>query len=206
MTDLSSLLGDLERALAAHDLDLVASVRRTIFEGHPTTVAAAEAGYKLGLDALYRRHDLDAAAQRFRETVRRKDGKWSPAARVSLALILLRQKKHQQALFELRKATSADPPTLLSAQAAGLVAVVLADAQKPGAEIERARDNAKSLLTRLVSSTDPETAGGAAFMLGMEFKFDGDRSNARTWLEQALASGALPEDAQRLAARSLEGL
>lgn len=206
MTGLSSLLGDLERALAIRDLDLAASVRRTIVEGHPGTTAAAESAYKLGLDALYRRHDLDAAVRWFRGVVRAKAPKWSAAARVSLALVLLRQQKHQRALFELRKAASADPPTLLSAQAAGLAAVALAGARRPGAEVERARDQAKSLLTRLTASSDPEIGGGAAFILGMEFKFDGDRQKARTWLERAVASGVLSEDERCLAEQSLEEL
>ena len=206
MTNLASLLSDLERALSAEDLDLVASVRRTICDGHPSSPAAAEASYKLGLDALYRRQDLDGAAEYLREAVRKKDNQWSPAARVSLALVLLSQKKYQQALFELRKAASVQPPTLLSAQAAGLTAVALADAKKPGAEVERAREKAKAILLQLASASDAVTASVAAFMLGVEFKFEGEREKARTWLERALAADQLPAQERRLAEGALQTL
>ena len=150
MASLEQLLKDLERALEIGDLDQVASVRRTIADAAPDVKEGAEAWYKLGLDALFRKGDRNVAAECFRSAAKAKIQPWSSSARVSLGLVLASHEKHQQAAFELRKAIGALGPSLLQAQAFGLLVVVLRQG-KQGAEAERARKEHMALLARIAS-------------------------------------------------------
>src|SRR5688500_15411197 len=121
MATLKDLQRDLARALEAGDPDQIASVRRTIASGFPDTPEAAEANYRLGLDQLFRGKNLEEAAKHLREATKAKAPPWSIASRVSLGLVMLRQGKAQQAIFELRRVAGIKPPTIHSAQAAGFV-------------------------------------------------------------------------------------
>lgn len=204
MVALKDLQRDLARALEANDLDAAASVRRAIVDNHEG-LEVAEAAYKLGLDALYRKKDLAAAADLLRQAGKAKHPDWSLPARVSLGLVLLAAGKPQQAVFELRKAASAKPASLLTAQAAGLIALALAQSN-PGAEVERARDKFKSALEALTKNQPPEVEAWAALYLGMEFKHDGMREDARKWLLRAQTLQCLPEAESESLARSLAQL
>jgi tetratricopeptide (TPR) repeat protein len=188
---LQDLLRDLEGALKASDHDRVASVRRTIVAQYPGTPEGAEASYKLGLDALFRERSPDEAAEHFRAALKAKSS-WAAAARISLAIILLRQGKSQQGMFELRKVVSADPPTIASAYAKGLIVVALREA-KNAKEAERAHEEHKKLLSRVAEIATGEDKALAHFMLGMEHKFDGEREPAKKHLCAALEAGGLPE-------------
>ncbi len=205
MASLKELEGDLSRAIEAADLDRIASVRRTIATGHPDTPAAAQAHYRLGLDLLFRTKNLEEAAEHLREAAKAKAAPWSMAARVSLALILLRQGKPQQAIFELRRVAGLKPPTIHSAQAAGFVVLALRETGNR-TEADRARKAQLDVLALLVNSPDAETAALAHQMLGMEHKFVGERAQAKRHLEAALASPALPPDARRSAEKAMEDL
>lgn len=200
MALLQDLQRDLDRALAAGDLGAAAQVRRTIADGHPDTPQGAEARYRLGLHLLFQERNLDAAAEAFRAAAKAKQRPWSGQARVSLGLVMLRQGKHQQAIFELRRVASAEPPTLVSAQAAGLVVLGLKESGK-GPEAERARTSYLKLLDTLVRTGDELTRPYAQLMLGMEHKHDGRRDLARPLLEAAAAADSLP-DAERTQAQA----
>jgi tetratricopeptide (TPR) repeat protein len=198
VASLPDLLKDLDRALAAGDLEALNAVRRTIADGHPETDAGAEAAYKLGLAALFLEGKLDDAGERFRAAAKSKSTAWSPAARTSLGIVLWRQGKPQQAVFELRKVASAKPPTIASAQALGFVVLVHRETNN-GPEAERARTEQMKLLGEIARSPTPGDAALANFMLGMEFKYEGRRPDARRHLEAALASHALStEDEDRI--------
>jgi Flp pilus assembly protein TadD len=117
-------------------------------------------------------------------------GQWATLARSALGMVLLRQGKHQQAVFELRKVASVTPPTVLSAHGWGLVVYALRES-KNMKEAERARGEHKKVLIKLTQSKSPEDAAIGNFMLGMEYKFDGDRTLAKQHFTTALA-GPLP--------------
>lgn len=204
MAKLSDLLRDLDRALAADDQDTAASVRRTIAEGHPGTPEAAEAHFKLGLFQLFKRQDLDAAATHLREAAKAKHAVWSPQARISLGLILHRQGKFQQAVFELRRVSGMTPPSLITAQAAGLVVLSLRSDGK-AQEAERARGQQLDMLDKLTRSLAGEEQAMARFMLGMEHKHDGRRDKAKPLLQAAL-TGGLPAAEAAVAKRALADL
>jgi tetratricopeptide (TPR) repeat protein len=195
---LSDLEQDLARALGAGDFNRAGSVRETIADAHGTTEAGAEANYKLGLAVLFGTGDLERAAERFRLAIQVKGSRWSGPARTSLGLVLHRLGKPQQALFELRKVAAAKPPSVASATALGLVALVLKDMNQP-AEFERARKEQLKLLEGLLKAADAEEAALASYMLGMEYKYEGRRAEAKKYLERALASEALgPEEKARI--------
>ncbi len=186
---IQDLVRDLERALQSGDHDRVASVRRTIAHQYPETPAGAEASYKLGLDALFRKRNADEAAEHFRAAVKAKST-WSAPARTSLAIVLLRQGKGQQGMFELRKIASASPPTIASAYAQGLLVLALREAKK-GPEAEKAHQEHKRMLLKVAETSTGEDKALAHFMLGMEHKIDGEREPAKKQLQAALAVGAL---------------
>jgi len=205
METLDELEKDLERSLKVDDFEAVASVRRSITQLHPDTPPAAEAHYKLGLDALFRQRSLDAAADHFRASAKLKISQWSLPARMSLGLVLLRQGKPQQAIFELRRVASAEPPTAQSAQAAGMVVVALLE-QGKSAEADRARQQHRRILERLCKQDEGVDASMGYFMLGMEKKFDGDRTGAKAALEAALATPHLPEEYRQQVQRAIADL
>jgi hypothetical protein len=118
-------------------------------------------------------------------------------------MILLKQGKTQQALFELRKVAGTTPPTIISASAWGLLVVALRETNQPK-EAARARTEHKRVLTRLTGSTVPEDAAIAHFMLGMEYKFDGERALAKKHFETALKGNALPEREKSQAEEALK--
>lgn len=201
MATLSELSGRLERALAAGDLDLVARERAAIAVAFPESEQGAEAAYKLGLDALYRRRDLEAAALQMRAAAKVK-GVYGALARSALGLILLRQGKAQQAIFELRKVASTTPPTIVSASAYGLLVYALRET-KQLKEGERARVEHKRVLAKLTESANAEDAALAHFQLGVEHKFDGDRALAKRHLQAATQGSALPARERALALAAL---
>lgn len=201
MAGLKDLERDLARALEAGDLDQLASVRRLIVEQHPESPTAGEAGYKLGLDALFRRGDLAEAAERFRAASKLK-GPWAIPARTSLGIVLAHQGKAQQGMFELRKVAAADPPTLASVQAWGLIVIALREA-KQSKEAERARGEQRKALQRLAADGTPEERAFAHFLLGIEHKFDGERDLAKKHLTAAVQGTALPEQERALATAAL---
>lgn len=202
MAKLTELLRDLGRALEGGDLDQVAAVRRTIVETHEATQEGAEAAYKLALDTLFRQRDPDRAAEYLRIAGKSKVDQWSLPARVSLGLLLLRQGKHQQAAFELRKVAALKPPTVLTAQAQGFLVLALYE-QKNGKEAQRIRGEQLKTLEGLTRSAHPPEAALAQLMLGLEYKFDGQRAEAKRHLTAAVDSGQLPKEDLGLAQKAL---
>lgn len=203
MTSLAELNRDLERALQGGDLDQVASVRRAISAQFPDAEEGAEASYKLGLDALFRGRDLEAAAEHLRGAAKAKSARWSHPARLSLGLVLLRQKKPQQAVFELRRVAGLRPPTLLAAQAAGFLEIALREG-KQAKEAEKARAQLFELLGAVAGGSDAEEAAHAHLLLGLEHKFDGRRQEAKRHLAQAAESALLPAEERARAAAALK--
>ena len=148
---------------------------------------------------------MDRAAELLRAAAKTKDPAWSPPARVSLGIVLMRQQKAQQAVFELRRVAGNKKQDLLSAQAWGLIVLAHRE-QNNQKEAERARQEQLKLLERL-SKTAPEAEAALAHLtLGLERKHDGERAPARKHIEAALASGRLPKDEAAIARAALEDL
>lgn len=206
MAELKDLLRDLTRALEANDHAASAAVRRTIVENHGGQPEAAEAGFKLGLHLLFKERDIDGAVSVLRGAAKAKHPVWSPQARISLGQLLMRQGKHQQAVFELRRVAGSTQATLVSAQAAGLVVIALREAQQ-GPQAERARAQYLDILERLTDGEGSDVERALAqHMLGLEHKHDGRRDLARPLLAAALESGALPKDEHAQAERAIAEL
>jgi tetratricopeptide (TPR) repeat protein len=187
---LDALKKDVDRAIKAGDPEKIALAWRAIATGHPDTSDAAEAEYRLGLDALFRVKNMDQAGEHFRTAAKAK-GVYAMAARSSLGLVLLRQGKPQQGIFELRKVAGTAPPTILSASAWGLLVVAFRESNN-AREAERARTEHRRALQKLIESNVAEDSALANFMLGMEHKHDGERAPAKKLLQTALDSGKLP--------------
>jgi tetratricopeptide (TPR) repeat protein len=199
---LKDLLRDLARALEEGDRERIARVRRLIADGHSETSEAAEASYKLGLDALFLDLDLDRAVEHFRKAAKTKSALWSQAARVSLGMALFRQGKQQQAIFELRKAAGQKPPTIAAAHALAVISGFLRQMNN-AAEADRARAEQMKLLVELTKSSSKEDAALAHYMLGVELKYEGKRADARRHFEAALGGALDPTFVGR--AKSLLG-
>jgi predicted Zn-dependent protease len=201
---LKSLKADLDRELKKGDWDKVAAARAAIVAAYPETEEGAEASYKLALDAIYRKKNLEEAANHLRNAVKVKSP-WSGIARSTLGIVLLRQGKAQQAAFELRRVAGQNPPTIFSASAQGLLVIALRETNQPK-EAERARAQHKQILAKLTQSATPEDAAMANFLLGMEYKFDGERDIAKRHLAAAIESKKLPNDERAIAERALSEL
>ncbi|MEQ8272484.1 MAG: hypothetical protein RMA76_03240 [Deltaproteobacteria bacterium] len=202
MASLQELLRDLDRALKANQDPI--PTRLAIAEAFPETPEGARARYELGLTALYLQQ-LDRAEVHLRAAAKAKQKTWSHLARTSLGLVLLTQGKHQQAVFELRRAASAQPPNLMVAQAAGLLHgafVQIGNAK----EATKARAQHLAILDGLTKHEDAATAALAKYLRGMEHKFDGERAPAKTLLAAALEGDRLPPDERSSAERALSAL
>ncbi len=192
MVPLATLLADLTRALS--DAEQATAVRRTIVEQYPDTEAGAEAAYKLGLEALFLGRSLEQAESYFRSATKSKSAVWGPPARVSLGIVLARMGKAQQAAFELRKVIGAKPATILGAQAAAMLASVMAEQKQPK-EVDKARQQAQDILKQLIEKGPDQAL--AHYLMGLEKKHEGNRVLARQHLEAALAAGLVGEEAER---------
>jgi tetratricopeptide (TPR) repeat protein len=190
MTTLDQLRTDLTNALELGDLARIAEARRAIVQSFPESEAAAEANYKLGLNALFLEGNLEAAIDAFRAAAKVKAGGWNQAARTSLGIALMRDGKPQQAVFELRKAAAQKPPNLAAAQALSIVVTIFRQ-EKNAKEADRARAEQIKLLEQVASASDPASAALATFFLGVEHKFDGQRELAKKTIQAALAKGLL---------------
>ncbi|MBI4818178.1 MAG: hypothetical protein HY791_18085 [Deltaproteobacteria bacterium] len=193
MADLEELKKDLARTLKLKDDERVAEVRRTIGDAFPETPAGAVANYKLGLYLLMKLGKVDEAIERFRLVTTHKDKVYGPIARVTMAQLLFKRGKSQQAIFELRKAASASPPTVTSVQAHAFLVIFLTELKKKD-EAARAKKDHLAALEALAGRDDVEASSYGHFMLGLELLHEGRKPDARTRLESALSRGGLAED------------
>jgi tetratricopeptide (TPR) repeat protein len=201
MADLADLKQDLESALTAGDEARARTVRLRIVGAYPESTEAAEASFRLGLDALFRQKAVLEAEQHLRVAAKIKQSEWSPVARLSLGLVLVRQGKLQQGVFELRRVASLKPSNLVSAQAQGFLVLAFQEARK-SEEADRARTDFLRVLRELADGGQASERDLAAYMLGMEFKGLGQRDHARRELMRAL-KGNLPEDTRQSAETAL---
>jgi tetratricopeptide (TPR) repeat protein len=188
---LDALKKDLDRAIKAGDPDKIAAAWQALANSYPDTPDGGDASYRLGLDALFRGKSLDKAAELFRVALKSK-GTHALSARSSLGLVLMRQGKHQQGVFELRKVAGTTPPTIFSISAWGLLVVAFKELGNMK-EAERAHVEHKRALEKMTASKVAEDAALAHYMLAMEYKIDGERAIAKRHLEAALATKALPK-------------
>ncbi|MBI2376942.1 MAG: hypothetical protein HYV07_23280 [Deltaproteobacteria bacterium] len=205
MADLEDLKKDLARALKLKDDARAAEIRRTIGDAFPDTPAGAVANFKLGLYLLMKAGQVDEAVERFRKVTTHKDKVYGPIARVTLAQVLFRQGKGQQAIFELRKAAGASPPTVTSVQAHAFLVMFLTELKKKD-EAARARKDQLAALEALAARDEVEAASYGSFLLGLELAFEGKRADAKARLSGALDKGGLAEEDAAQARAALEAL
>lgn len=188
----------IERAVEEGRLEDALRLREQWLNQAPESVEAAQAGYQAALSRLFQ-DQVDRALELLREVVRTRCAPWAGMARVSLATLLLKMNKVQQATFELRKASN--ETSLTGVQAQALLAEALTASGK-GQDAEKVRDAMKKRLAQL--GLDGGVDGAlASLMLGMEHKRDGERSEARRHLQRALDAPELPEEHRALARQAL---
>jgi tetratricopeptide (TPR) repeat protein len=187
---LDALKKDLDREIKGGDPEKIATAWQAIAAAHPESAEGGDASYRLGLDSLFRKKNLERAAECFRAAAKTK-GSHAVAARSSLGLVLIRQGKSQQGIFELRKVAGTTPPTILSVSAWGLLVVAFKEAGNMR-EAERAHTEHKRALEKMTQSKVAEDSAIAHYMLAMEYKIDGERAIAKRHLEAALATNKLP--------------
>lgn len=195
MATVQDRLTEIEGAGA--NLDAVDAARTKLVEEHDgdesARAAVAESLYRLGLSALLRKKDLDAATDLFKRAADKKDPQWSPMARTSYALTLHAKQKYQQAVFELRKVIGqpGGTPTAHAATAQVLLCTVLRDAKAKPSEIEKADKERITALDALVKAHGAKDAEGAYWrlLLAMAHKEGGSRSECKKQLEAVVAMG-----------------
>lgn len=193
MPGLESLLNDLANLDAQHDLDGLRRVREQIVAEHPDSDAASESTYKLGLDALFRRRDLQAAVDAFTQAAGRKHPYWSAAARTSLGLCLYHQKRTQKALFELRRVAFPETPTPHSVTALTFLEAIFSHEGNRD-EVKRTRRERIRQLQVLIAANrgshgDAKERGYNLFQLGLALRDQGEAHPAAEALQQAKALG-----------------
>ncbi len=192
MANLEALLNDLANLDAQHDLEGLHRVREQIVSDFPQSDAAVEAMYKLGLDILFRRRDLNGAVAKFEEAAKRKHPFWSAAARTSLGLCFYHQKRTQRALLELRKVAYPEKPTQHSVTALVFLEQIYTTEGNRD-EAKRIRKDRINQLEELIRQSrergEPQERGFHLYNLGIALRDQGEEGRGRAVLEEAKALG-----------------
>jgi len=193
ITDLNALLTELSAAESNHDLDGLRAARERIIAAHPQSPEAAEALYKVGLDALFRARDIDAATELLQQAAKSGHPYWAAAARTSMALCFVHQKRTQKALFELRKVAYAAKPSAHSVTALSFMETIFANEQKPDEATKIRRDRVLQL-EQLLGAKGPEPLraperGHYLHQLALALLDLKERARAKAALDEALALG-----------------
>jgi tetratricopeptide (TPR) repeat protein len=165
-------------------------VRERLVSEHPQSDAAAEAHYKVGLDAMFRERDLVTALAQFKLAVARKHAFWSAAARTSLALCHYHQNKTQKALFELRKVALVDAPNVHSVTALSFMETIFANAGNLE-EVSRNRQERIKQLEKLLAQpgVSPQDQGHFLVQLAEAHELERNFSEAKGFYQRAQALG-----------------
>lgn len=187
---LQELAERVVQALAADDFDAARDARRDIVGGFPDSDEAAEAYYRLGVDALFRARDVVAAMALFEQGAARRHAYWSAAARTSLALCYAQQKRRQKALFELRKVALVKDPSPHSVAALTWMETLCAE-DGEAEEAAKARTLRIAQLRLLVEQKNcsPADRGGYLYQLGSALLDAGEKAEGRKTLLAARALG-----------------
>ncbi len=193
MLDLQALTRELMAAEAVQDLDAMLEARKRIIAHSPGSAAAAEALYKIALDALFRGKDLAQAIALLEQAAKSAHPFWAPSARTSLALCYLQQKRGQKAMFELRKVAYPKVPSAHSITALTFMETIFAQDHKT-VEAARVRKDRQQQLQQLLdgASEQPVKAqerGHFLHQLALACLDSGERSRAKKALDEALALG-----------------
>jgi TPR repeat protein len=204
MADLQALLETIAGLDAQQDLDGLRAARQRLLEDHPQSDAAVEAGYKVGLDLLFRGRKLDEAIVYFDQAARRGHAFWSAAARTSLGICYYHQRRTQKALFELRKVAYSKHVSAHSVTALAFLENIFETSGKRD-EAARVRKDRIGQLEQLVApgqgtlETPAGDRGAYLYQLGLALKDNRDPERAYTVLRQAagLGAAALGQDLYR---------
>jgi len=192
MAKLEALLNDLANFDAQQDLGGLRRTREQIVTEFPTSEAAAEALYKIGLDLLFRERNLDGAVEQFEAAARRKHPYWSAAARTSLGLCYYHQKRIQKALFELRRVGYPPQPTPHSVTALTFIESIFAQ-EGNAEELKRTRKDRitqlEALITESRTQARPAERGYYLYTLGAALRDHGDEGRAKAVLNEAKELG-----------------
>ncbi len=192
MANLESLLNNLANLDAEHDLEGMRHVRECIVSEHPDSDAAVEAGYKIGLDFLFRHRDLTGALEKFEIAAKAKHSFWSAAARTSLGLCYYHQKRLQKALFELRKVAYPPTPSPHSVTALTFIENIFDTEGKPE-EVQRVRKDRIGQLEKLIEVAREQgqalERGYHLYTLGLALLDHGEDGRGRAMLEDAKNMG-----------------
>lgn len=198
MAELDVLLQELVAADEAEDLNTLRTLREQIVEEHPTSEAAVEALYKIGLDLLFRERNLDGAVDKFVEAAKLKHPFWSAAARTSLALCYHRQKRTQKALLELRKVAYVEEPSSHSITALTFLETIL-QSDNNSSEAARVRKDRIAQLEKLLQvhqkDTNSSVRGFYMYQLAIALRDNGDAERSKKLLLEVKAMGPQALDA-----------
>lgn len=194
MAELKSLLETIAGLEALQDLDGLRATREQLLVEYPESESAVEAGYKVGLDLLFRARQLDLAVERFAAAAQSKHPFWSAAARTSLGLCYYHQRRSQKALFELRKVAYAKQVSGHSVTALAFIENIFATEGKQD-DAARVRKDRIAQLEQLVAKDRSNTAaigerGHYLYQLGLALKDSRDPERAHAVLQEAAGLGA----------------
>lgn len=187
---LDTLLAELQVMEQAKDLDGLRKVREQIVLSYPYAEQAAEAGYKVGLDQLFRQRSLERAVLSFAQAASMRHPYWSAAARTSLGLCYYHQRKMQQGIFELRKVGYAKTPSMHSVTALAFLETIF-QGQKQAEEVQRIRKDKINQLELLSqqAGVSLQHKGHYLLQLGLSYHDQGEVEQASAALQKAKALG-----------------
>lgn len=194
MSQISDLLGELAAAENNKDLAGMRAIRERIVAADGTCVEAAEALYKIGIDALFRERDIEGSIGHLEQAAKLAHAYWAAAARTSLGLCYYHQKRLQKALFELRKVGYVREPSVHSVTALSFIENIHLS-ENNRAEAQRVRRDRVVQLEEMLSAGRSSTVRGQErghylHQLGLALLDMRERDRARVALEEARGLGA----------------
>jgi tetratricopeptide (TPR) repeat protein len=194
MPNLPALVEELAHHEQLTDHAAMRRVREAIVAEFPNTPEAAEARYKVGLDALFRERDILGACGHLEEAAKSGHPYWGAAARTSLGLCYYHQKRLQKALFELRKVAYVRDANEHSVTALMFLENIL-HAEHKTDDAARVRKERVGQLEALLGGKTPTAMAPAErgqylYQLALALLDLKERGRAKAALTEALALGA----------------
>jgi len=192
MADLQSLLEQLAQCEANKDHDGLRKVREQIVADHPDSDQSVEALYKIGLDNLFRKRNLEDAVDIFGVAAKRKHPYWSAAARTSQGICLYHQGKKQKAIFELRKVGNTENPSEHSVTALAFIETIFSN-EGNKEEVTRVRKERVNQLSKLIkqarAGVDKSNLGQHLYAYGVALIDSGNADGANEAFGEAKELG-----------------
>ncbi len=193
---MSDSLQELEIALnqagEENNLEQAREIRKQIVSNYPGTELAAESGFKLAVECLYKDGHIDEALELLEPVTQGKFEYWKKAARTTAGLCWRAKGETERSIQELKRVAFVDEPDEQSAIAMLMLYRLFddrGDAKEKRRIEDRYRMQLKNILREAKSEGNATRQAMALIMLALADEYDGNEAESQAKLNEARALG-----------------